>query len=79
MQEITPAIHFVGFRTKEEIRVATVIWGPPDFVHKTHDQRMYGYVADNDTVILGSKGAAEPDPKYNWQDHEDPEYMELFK
>jgi hypothetical protein len=30
---------------------------------------MYGDIGDNDTVVLGSKGAETPS-NFSWQDHE---------
>ena len=53
-------IHFVGFRTDAEYSAAVRVFGKPDFIHMTHDRRMYG---DNgcpinpasEVVIFGSK------------------------
>ena len=63
-------VHFVGIRygTKQYIN-AVKIWGVPDFYHHWHDNRMYGDIAETDTVIFGDKGRDTPS-KYSWQDHE---------
>ena len=62
-------VHFVGFRG-EEFNSAKRIWGPPDFIHKHHDHRMYGDVGEEDVLVFAYK--ADPDfiVKYPWQDHE---------
>ena len=63
-------IHFIGFRN-EEYWSAVKIWGKPDFVHLTHDRRLYGDVdAERDTLVFGPK--ADPDYvcPFSWQDHQ---------
>jgi hypothetical protein len=69
MMGSTNHIHFVGFRTDAEYNSAIRVWGKPDFIHMWHDHRMYGDIGDNDTVVLGSKGAETPS-NFSWQDHE---------
>jgi len=64
-------VHFVGFRTDAEYSAAVRVWGRPDFIHMFHDRRMYGDVdTERDIVVLGSKGADKPHPRYSDQDHE---------
>ena len=65
----THSVHFVGFRGDEYNRAA-LIWGPPDFVHRWHDLRMYGDIGENDTVIFANKERPDHTHKYVWQDHE---------
>ncbi len=63
-------IHFVGFRGDEYIS-AIRVFGKPDFIHMTHDHRMYGDIdTDSDTIVFGPK--ADPDfiSPYSDQDHE---------
>ena len=62
-------VHFVGFRTDAEYSAAVKVWGHPTHVHMWHDHRMYGDIADCDTVVFGSKGSTTVSA-YNWQDHE---------
>jgi hypothetical protein len=52
-------VHFVGFRGADFIS-AVKVFGKPDFVHITHDHRMYGDIdLDHDLVIFGSKAKAD--------------------
>ena len=62
------SVHFIGFRGDEYHRAARV-FGAPDFVHMTHDRRMYGDVGEDDILVFAAK--ADPDyvSEYNWQDH----------
>ena len=64
-----PAVHFIGFRGDEYLS-AVRVFGFPDFIHVTHDQRMYGDVDNDDTLVFGPK--ADPDfiCPYTDQDHE---------
>lgn len=64
-------IHFVGFRTDSEYHSAVRVWGEPDFIHMTHDHRMYGDVdPENDLLVFGSKASPNHISKFSWQDHE---------
>jgi len=62
-------VHFIGFRG-EEYWSAVKVWGFPDFVHKWHDNRMYGDVGDNDILIFAGKSDPKEVSEYTWQDHE---------
>ena len=67
----TSCVHFVGFRTGQEYWSAVRVWGKPDFIHMTHDHRMYGDVdMQQDTIIFGSKASPDKIDKYSWQDHQ---------
>jgi hypothetical protein len=49
------AIHFIGFRGNE-YHNAVKVFGEPDFIHMTHDNRMYGEVdINNDILVFGPK------------------------
>lgn len=64
------ALHFIGFRGQEYLS-AIMAFGKPDFIHVTHDHRMYGDVdTDEDTLVFGPK--ADPDfiCPFSDQDHE---------
>lgn len=56
-----PAVHFVGFRGNE-YRTAVALWGAPDFIHRSNDQRFRvgGDVAPHDTVIYANGAEARP-------------------
>ena len=56
---LTKHTHFVGFRGDEFTR-AVIIFGPPDFIHKWHDHRMYGDVGDGDVIIFANKATTTP-------------------
>jgi len=62
-------IHFIGFRG-EEYNSAIKVFGKPDFIHMSHDNRMYGDVDETDILIFGPKADPEYISKYSWQDHE---------
>ncbi|TPG52000.1 hypothetical protein EAH76_14815 [Sphingomonas glacialis] len=49
--EITPALHFVGFRS-EEYHSAVRIWGKPDFVHPAWDRWAQQDIHPVNTVIF---------------------------
>lgn len=61
--------HFIGFRGDEYLR-AIRVFGPPDFVHMSHDHRMYGDVGPDDILVFGPKADPDHISKYSWQDHE---------
>lgn len=66
-----PHVHFVGFRADSEYWNAVAIWGKPDFIHLTHDHRMYGDIdTERDTVVFGSKAREDKISPFSWQDHE---------
>jgi hypothetical protein len=46
-------IHFVGFRGSE-YHSAVRVWGLPDFYHRNTDNRLWGDVAENDTVVFAN-------------------------
>jgi len=58
------SVHFVGFRGDEYFR-AIKVFGPPTFIHITHDKRAVAEFMEEDTVVFGPK--ADPDHvcKYN--------------
>jgi hypothetical protein len=64
-----PHVHFIGFRG-EEFWSAVKVFGYPDFVHLIHDNRMYGDVGDEDTLVFGPKASPDKISEYSWQDHE---------
>ena len=66
---LTKHTHFVGFRGDEFTR-AVIIFGPPDFIHKWHDHRMYGDVGDGDVIIFANKATEADINPFTWQDHE---------
>ncbi len=53
------AVHFVGFRTDAEYSAAVRVFGKPDFIHRTHDSRVYRGIADGDIVLFGLKAKAD--------------------
>lgn len=64
------AVHFIGFRG-DEYHSAVRAFGFPDFIHVSHDRRMYGDVDhETDTLVFGPK--ADPDYicPFTDQDHE---------
>jgi len=61
-------VHFVGFRNCKEYNAAVKVWGYPDFIHKWHDKRMYGDIAENDIVVFAKSATLTPS-KWTWQDH----------
>lgn len=66
---MTKHVHFIGFRG-EEYWSAVKVFGPPDFVHMTHDNRMYGDVGEYDVLVFGPKAHPDRISDYSWQDHE---------
>tara|TARA_R110000823_G_scaffold303924_1_gene425406 strand:- start:1629 stop:1832 length:204 start_codon:yes stop_codon:yes gene_type:complete len=62
------SVHFIGFRGDEYHRAARV-FGTPDFVHMTHDRRMYGDVGEDDILVFAAKADPDNVSDYNWQDH----------
>lgn len=63
-------VHFVGFRGDEFAR-AQKVWGKPDFIHKWHDNRMWGDIdTDNDTVVFANGEDPDTPRKWTWQDQE---------
>lgn len=62
------SVHFIGFRGDEYHRAARV-FGKPDFVHMTHDRRMYGDVGEDDILVFAAKADPDNVSDYNWQDH----------
>ena len=62
-------VHFIGFRG-EEYWSAVRVWGHPDFVHRWHDHRMSGDVAEDDVLVFAGKESPAITREYSWQDHE---------
>ena len=62
-------VHFIGFRG-EEYWSAVRVFGSPDFIHLTHDPRMYGDVGEDDVLVFGSRADPDVVSVYSWQDHE---------
>ena len=61
--------HFIGFRGDEYFR-AVRVFGLPDFIHLTHDHRMYGDVGSDDKLVFGPKAEPNRISEFSWQDHE---------
>lgn len=57
--EVTCAVHFVGFRG-EEYWSAVKIWGRPGFVHMGNDRRMRREITDGDTVVFANGCETRP-------------------
>ena len=63
-------LHFVGFRNDNDYQAAVRVWGRPDFIHLTHDHRMYGDVdRDNDTVVFSHRADPDRVSQFTDQDH----------
>ena len=63
-------LHFVGFRNDNDYLAAVRVWGRPDFIHLTHDHRMYGDVdVDNDTVVFSHRADPDRVSQFTDQDH----------
>lgn len=66
--DVTPAVHFVGFRG-EEYRAAVRTFGLPDFVH-----RAAGDIASADTVVFArAKDAGAGPIAYSFDDSNQPD------
>jgi hypothetical protein len=64
-------LHFVGFRNDNDYLAAVRVFGRPDFIHVTHDHRMYGDVdVDNDTVVFSHRADPDRVSQFTDQDHE---------
>ena len=64
------AVHFIGFRGNE-YNNAVKVFGEPDFVHMSHDQRMYGEVdLDKDVLVFGPKSDPRKICEYSDQTQE---------
>lgn len=63
-------VHFVGFRTDAQYWAAVRIWGKPDFIHKWHDNRMYGDVGESDVIVFANNESPNYIHEHTWQDHE---------
>ena len=59
-------LHFVGFRGDEYLS-AIKVWGKPDFFHRVFDDRVFGDVADGDTVIFAN-GFDKKKTKFTFDD-----------
>lgn len=57
--DITPALHFVGFRG-DEYHSAVRIWGKPDFFHRAWDRWAQQDVHPIDTVIFACRTDQDP-------------------
>lgn len=68
MTSMKHAVHFVGFRHDREYLAAVMVWGKPDFIHRVHDRRMYREIAEDDTVVFGSRARPEIVNRYNGDD-----------
>lgn len=62
-------VHFIGFRGDEYLS-AVKVFGPPDFIHLIHDNRMYGDIGAGDILVFGPKANPNKISEYSWQDHE---------
>lgn len=79
---LSPAIHFVGFRG-EEYRSAVRVFGLPDFFHRGWDRRAQREIAIGDVVVLARARDtfAEPSP-YSFDDSnevDDPAAVERLR
>ncbi|WP_242140237.1 MULTISPECIES: hypothetical protein [unclassified Sphingomonas] len=62
--EITPALHFVGFRG-EEYHSAVRIWGKPDFIHRDWDRWAQQDMHPIDTVIFARGTDQDPVARFS--------------
>lgn len=53
-EQITPVVHFVGFR-RDEYWSAVKIWGKPHYIHPTLDAAALKEIHESDTVIIAGK------------------------
>lgn len=63
-------VHFVGFRANEYIS-AIKVWGMPDFIHKTHDGRMYEEISEENDIVVFANGHETKKTPYNWDASKD--------
>lgn len=63
-------VHFIGFRDDQSYWNAVKVFGPPDFIHMWHDNRMYGDVGEGDVLVFAAKAHPNVISQYSWQDHE---------
>ena len=47
-------VHFVGFRS-DEYWSAVKVFGPPHYVHRDYDDRVFTEVGEEDIVVFGPK------------------------
>lgn len=71
--EPRPMLHFVGFnpawhRADMRLQNAMLVWGPPDFVHRTWDRRAADEIAPGDMVVFASGGDDVEPHMHAWDD-----------
>jgi hypothetical protein len=67
MDNVKPAVHFVGFRD-DRYWNAVKVFGLPDFFHFVRDQRAQREIADFDTVVFAKYHPDDPPSPYNHDD-----------
>jgi hypothetical protein len=66
------AAHFVGFAESGQYHRAIAVFGLPDFIHRTWDQRAASEIAPNDRVIFARYYDKLPSP-FGWDDSNQPD------
>lgn len=64
-------LHFIGFREDKDPQqwaMAVLVFGYPDWVHMWHDERVYGYVGEDDVLIFANKESPNVVREFTYDD-----------
>lgn len=72
MDGVQPSLHFVGFRDPQQYENATLVFGPPDFVHYVWDQRAQREIAVGMDLVVFAKYHDCSPSHFNYDDSNEP-------
>jgi hypothetical protein len=77
MGDISPIVHFVGFRG-DEFWSAVRVWGRPDYIHRGWDLRARRDVHPGDTVVFARGDAGQAPRVRSFNDIDEPAVPEAI-